>query len=270
MSNIIIRVIIIYVLVVALLRLMGKRQIGELEPFELVITIIIADLATIPMAEQTIPIWYGVIPLVTITLVHFIFSFLSNKSPLARDIISGKPAIVITPDGVDMKELKKLNMSFEELTEQLRNINYFNLGDINYAIIERNGKISVIPKAGSAPLTAKDMQLAKEESDIFWVIIENGKLIKRNLDEFEKNLSTTMTGILKLMKCEMTDIVVMSMSQGGQVYAQKSSGELKSFKLVGEEIIEMTEAEGLSRKKTIEQENALLKVNSRLAEVKKL
>jgi len=249
---------------------MGKRQLGEMEPYELVITLIIADLATIPMAEQTIPIWYGIVPLVAITVIHFIFSFLSQKSASMRGILSGKPAIVITPDGVDMAELKKLNISFEELTEHLRNADYFNLGDINYAIVERNGKITVIPKGTSQPITAKDLMLAKEESDIFWVVIENGKLIKRNLKELEHTISSSMSEILHKMKCSMSDVLLMSVSQGGQFFAQKKSGELRNFRLVGEDIIEITQSEGQSREKVLENEKAMLSVNSRLSEVKAL
>ena len=273
MFNIMVRVVIIYILVVALLRLMGKRQIGEMEPFELVITLIIADLATIPMAEQTIPIWYGVVPLVAITIVHFVFSFLSQKSTTVRDILSGKPAIVITPDGVDMKEMKKLNMSFEELQEQLRNVNYFDLGDINYAIIERNGKISVIPKGASQPLTATDMKIAKEESDIFWVIVENGKVVKRNLKELEHNIWDSMSDILSILKCKLSDILVLSLSQGGTVYAQKKGDTLRNFKFLDNNgtrtITELPQAEGLSREKSIQNETDMLDVNSRLSEVKR-
>ncbi|MCL2587587.1 MAG: DUF421 domain-containing protein [Firmicutes bacterium] len=268
MSNIIIRVIVIYIIVIALLRLMGKRQIGEMEPYELVITLIIADLATIPMAEQTIPIWYGVVPLVAITIIHFIFSFLSQKSVSMRDILSGKPAIVITPTGVDVEELKRLNMSFEELTEQLRNSDYFNLGDINYAIIERNGKITVIPKGASQPLTAKDLKLAKEESDIFWVVIENGKLLKRNLKELEHAIYGSISDILYRMKCSMSDILFMSVSQGGQFFAQKKTGELRNFRLSPDGITEIIQAEGMSREKSLENERAMLAVNSRLSEIK--
>jgi len=212
---------------------MGKRQIGEMEPFELVITLIIADLATIPMAEQTIPIWYGIVPLIAITIVHFLISFLTNKSTIMRDIISGKPVIVVDQGKIDFKELKKLNMSCEELIEQLRNLDYFDIGDINFAIVERSGKISIIPKADSMPTTREDMQIKTAESDIFYCIIENGKPVKRNFKEM--NLLNTMDGIMQdvihNMLCTQEQLLFAHLSPSGDIYAQKVGGSIESFKL---------------------------------------
>lgn len=146
MLNIIIRVLIIYTVAIAVIRLMGKRQIGEMEPFELVITLIIADLATIPMSDPTIPIWYGLLPLLFIEVIHFFVTKLQSRSKGFRDFISGRPVTVITPDGVDKTKLKALNMCHDELIEMLRNNGTFDINDVGYAIIERNGKISIIPK----------------------------------------------------------------------------------------------------------------------------
>ena len=234
MFNIIVRVIIIYLIVIMLMRLMGKRQIGEMEPFELVITLIIADLATIPMAEQTIPIWYGIVPLVAITIIHFVISFITQKSPLVRDIISGKPVIVVNEGSIDQKELKKLNMSNDELMEQLRNLDYFDIGDVNYAIIERNGKVTVIPKTASMPVTREDMQLKTEETDIFYCIIEQGKPIKRNFKELqiESKMFRVMEDIFKKASCENIDNVAFAaLSGGGDVYLQTNGGEMSNFKI---------------------------------------
>jgi uncharacterized membrane protein YcaP (DUF421 family) len=209
---------------------MGKRQIGEMEPFELVITLIIADLATIPMAEQTIPLWYGVIPLLVITVIHFVASILTKKSPLMRDIISGKPVIVIDPNGIDFKELKNLNISCEELLEALRNLDYFDLTDINYAIIERTGKITVIPKTGAMPATRKDLQLVKPETDVFYCIIENGRVIKKNFAEMGLHLDVT-DEILRTMQCHTRDIAFCALSAGGDVYIQKFGAPARNFKI---------------------------------------
>ena len=239
MFNIIIRVLIIYVVVIAVMRLMGKRQIGEMEPFELVITLIIADLATIPMAEQTIPLWYGVIPLLVIAIIHFVASVLTKKSPFMRDLISGKPVIVIDPNGIDFKELKNLNISAEELIEALRNLDYFDLTDIHYAIIERTGKITVIPKTGSMPATRNDHQFVKPETDVFYCIVENGRILKKNFKEMGLRLSpahTTphdgaMSSILRNMKCRAKDLAFCSLSEGGDVYAQKFGENATNFKI---------------------------------------
>lgn len=146
MLTIVIRVIIIYIIAIVVMRLMGKRQIGEMEPFELVITLIIADLATIPMADPTIPIWYGILPLLVIQVIHFFVVKLQCKSKTLRNILSGSPVIVVSPKGIDHKKLKELDICEDELMELLRGKDVFDLNDIDYAILESSGKLSVVPK----------------------------------------------------------------------------------------------------------------------------
>ena len=146
MLTIVIRVFIIYLIAIIVMRLMGKRQIGEMEPFELVITLIIADLATIPMSDPTIPIWYGILPLLVIQVIHFFVVKLQCKSETMRKILSGSPVIVVTPKGIDHKKLKQLDICEDELMELLRGKDVFDLQDIDYAILESSGKISVVPK----------------------------------------------------------------------------------------------------------------------------
>jgi uncharacterized membrane protein YcaP (DUF421 family) len=210
---------------------MGKRQIGEMEPFELVITLIIADLATIPMAEQTIPLWYGVIPLLVICVIHFVVSAISKKSATMRDIISGKPVVVIDDNGIDFEELKKLNISCEELMEALRNLDYFDMADINYAIIERNGKITVIPKASSMPVTREDKNIIVEESDLYFTVVENGTLIKKNFKEMGLQHDVVMPRILHNIKCSTKDILFLNLSDSGDVYVQKKGMPAQTIKI---------------------------------------
>ena len=226
-----IRVVIIYLVVIGIMRLMGKRQIGELEPFELVITIIIADLAAIPMSEMTIPVWYGIVPLLMIAIIHFVFSWVTTKSPLLRDVISGKPVVVIDSDGIDFKQLKKLNISMEELMEQIRNLDYFDLSDINYAIIERNGKITIIPKTANVPVTRQDMNIVKPENEVFYCIIEDGRIIHKNFKELEAQHDVVMPDILHNINGKVKDIAFCSLSKGGDVYIQKRNERCRTFKI---------------------------------------
>jgi uncharacterized membrane protein YcaP (DUF421 family) len=231
MFNIIFRVLVIYIVVICIMRLMGKRQIGEMEPFELVITLIIADLATIPMAEQTIPVWYGVVPLLVITVIHFALTWLSKKSSVMRDVLSGKPIIVIDPKGLAFDELKKLNISCEELMEQLRNLDYFDLTEINYAIIERNGKLTVIPKSTNMPVTRQDMKIVKPENEVFYCIVENGRVLNKNFKEMGLQHKVVMSDILHKISCETKQIAFCSLSEGGDVYIQKKGQNARNFKL---------------------------------------
>ena len=113
MLTIIIRSILIYFIVLLIYRLMGKRQLGQMQPFELVLTLIIADLATIPMAEVSVPVLHGIVPLLTLVVVHFILTLITKSSQMLSKVISGKPSIIINPKGIDYAVMKKLNLSTE-------------------------------------------------------------------------------------------------------------------------------------------------------------
>ena len=153
MFTLIIRAIVVYLLVLIVFRLMGKRQLGQMQPFELVLTLIIADLATIPMAENAVPVLHGVVPLLTLVCLHFLLTILTRKSDVLNKVISGKPVIVVNPDGIDYDALQKLNISIDDLFEAIRGCNYFSFDEIQYAIVETNGTVNVLPKKDYAPLT---------------------------------------------------------------------------------------------------------------------
>lgn len=153
MLTIVIRVIIIYIVTIVVMRVMGKRQIGDMEPFELVITLIIADLATIPMADPTIPIWYGILPLLVMQVLHFFVVKLQCKSKTVRKILSGSPVIVVSPQGIDYQKLKALDICTDELMELLRSKDIYDIKAIDYAILESNGKLSVVPKGEGGKLS---------------------------------------------------------------------------------------------------------------------
>jgi len=150
-----------------------------------------------------------------------------------RDIISGKPVIVIDEGKIDQKQLKSLNMSCEELLEQMRNLEYFDIGDINYAIVERSGKITIIPKSASMPATNQDMKIKVEETDIHYCILEGGKVIKRNFKELnlENKIEQIIGKITKHMKCKQKDLIFASLTSGGDVYAQINNKNMESFKI---------------------------------------
>ena len=184
-----IRVQIIYFVVLLFLRIMGKRQIGEMQPYELVITLIIADLATVPMSDANIPLINGILPLAILVILHYSITMLARKSIIFRKIVSGQPVIVISPDGINYEALKKLNMNLHDLQESLRQCNYFYFDQIQYAIIETNGKISVVPKSQYAPATAQDVDAQTEKAELPILIITDGKIMKDNLNVLAKVLN---------------------------------------------------------------------------------
>lgn len=144
MLIIFIRAIIIFVTLVVIMRLMGKRQIGEMQPFEFIITLLIAELACVPMTDVSIPLVYGVVSIIAVFILHQILTILEQSSQRFKSVIDGKPAVVINKRGVDIKELKKNNMDVSDLLESLRTTGNFSLDSVHYAIYESNGKLSVL------------------------------------------------------------------------------------------------------------------------------
>ncbi len=215
-----IRVQIIYFVVLLFLRIMGKRQIGEMQPYELVITLIIADLATVPMSDANIPLINGILPLAILVILHYSITMLARKSIIFRKIVSGQPVIVISPDGINYEALKKLNMNLHDLQESLRQCNYFYFDQIQYAIIETNGKISVVPKSQYAPATAQDVNAQTEKAELPILIITDGKIMKDNLKLV--NISESqLNSLFKTLKIpKVKDVVVMSLDSSGKMYYQ--------------------------------------------------
>ena len=132
-----IRVLIIYITVLVFLRLMGKRQIGEMQPYEVVITLIIADLATLPMSDTNIPLINGILPLAILVLIHFFITILTRKNIKIRRFMSGRPVVVISPKGIEYQALKDLNMNIDDLLESIRQAGFYSFDQILYAIIFR-------------------------------------------------------------------------------------------------------------------------------------
>ena len=181
MFIVLIRTVILYLLIIAGLRLLGKRQLGELEPAELTLTLIIADLASVPMQDNGIPLLTGLIPIIVLLCLATILSVLSVKSIRFRTILCGQPSVVIFDGVILERELRKNRLMVDELLEELRIQGYTDLRDIKFAILETNGKLSVLPKAARKPVTAEQMGLSPEEPGLPIVIISDGHLLSQNL-----------------------------------------------------------------------------------------
>ena len=152
------RTLILYFAVVVGMRIMGKRQIGEMQPSELVVSIMISDLASIPMQETGIPLFSGIIPMFTLIIMEVILSQLYLKNKKFRRLMTGKPSVIVHNGKVIESEMKKLRFNTDDLNEQLRMQGYSEIKDINFAILETNGQLSIIPKAKSKPPTLKDVE----------------------------------------------------------------------------------------------------------------
>lgn len=181
------RAIVLYIIVLIVMRLMGKREIGQLQPFELAISIMIADLATLPMAETGIPISNGIIPILGLLVMHLVISLLNMKSTKAREIICGKPSILIFRGKIDQQVLKKERFTINELEERLRDNNIFNIGDVEYAVLETSGQVTVIPKPNKRPTVPEDFNIEPKYEGIPYDLVVDGKVMYKNLEKLGKN-----------------------------------------------------------------------------------
>ncbi|SFD15057.1 DUF421 domain-containing protein [Clostridium uliginosum] len=185
-----IRTTILYSLVVLVMRLMGKRQIGELQPYEFVITIMISDLAALPMQDSRLPLLLGIIPIITLLFLKTILTLIQLKSQEARKIIDGEPCILIYKGKINYDALKKQQINLDELLEELRIANYFNLEEIQYAILENGGQLSVLPKnynSNSQSSSTSENTSKTKEVQLPKILVSDGKINKSSLSRMGKD-----------------------------------------------------------------------------------
>ena len=178
-----IRTILLYCILMVGLRLMGKRQIGELEPSELVLTLIISDLAAVPMQDFGIPLVNGVLPIITLFSLSMLLSFISLKSVKFRALACGHPTILVQNGKIQQQAMSKNRFTVDELFEQLRSQGLSDLSSVKYAILETNGSVSVLPYAKDSPATPQILQLELQDNvTLPLVVINDGRIIQRNLE----------------------------------------------------------------------------------------
>ena len=194
MLIIFLRAIFLYIVVLIVMRLMGKREIGQLQPFELAIAIMIADLASVPMSEVGIPIINGIIPILSLLVMHLIISFINLKSIKMRQLICGKPSILIYRGKINEDVMIKERFTINELEERLRDNNIFNIGDVDFAILETSGQVTVIPKPSKRNVIPEDFNIEPEYEGISYDLVVDGKVMYKNLEKIGKSY------ILKIIK----------------------------------------------------------------------
>jgi len=220
MIIIFLRAIILYVALLLVMRLMGKRQIGEMQPFEFVITLLIAELACIPMTDVSIPLTYGLVSVLAIFILHQIMSILERCGNKVKFLISGAPSLVITPNGVDLKELKRNNMGVEDLIEAMRSLGYFCLDDLKYAIFESNGKLSALER-----------EKINEKSEMPVLIINDGKFVKTNLQKLQID-QNKICDLFFNGKKNIANVQILTLDKNGRAYLQKRG---QSYKILSSE-----------------------------------
>lgn len=221
MALIFIRTILIFITLLAVMRLMGKRQIGEMQPYELVITLIIADLACIPMADTTIPLAYGFIAVLTVYFLHQLVCLLDLKIPRAKALLSGSPSVVINKNGIDESQLKKNNLDVCDLIESLRSAGYFSLDAVDYALYEAGGSFSALPR--------KDYE--EEQTSLPVVIVSGGKFNDKNVRLTGKDKEYYLSVLRERGFDELKKILVLTVDGNGKAYAQSKGQRYKVFHL---------------------------------------
>ena len=214
------RSILIYIFVLVVMRLMGKREIGQLQPFELAIAIMIADLASIPMTDPGIPISNGIISILGLLVMHLIISIINMKSMKAREIICGRPTILIYRGKIDEKALKRERFTINELEERLRGNNVTSLGDVEYAILETSGQVTVIQKPEKRNTIPEDFNIVPEYEGIPYDLVIDGKIMDDNLKSLGKNREWLKKQVEKF-KIKPEEALVVTYDGKGQIFCQK-------------------------------------------------
>ena len=224
MLTAVVRTVILYLVIVIGIRLMGKRQIGQLEPSEFVLSLLIADLAAVPMQDFGIPIIMGVIPIVTLLCLSTILSVLTVKSIRIRALLCSRPSIVVQDGRILSREMVNNRFTVDELMEELRVVGVTDLETVKYAVLETTGRISVILRKEEQPPTAADLGVSVEENGLPVIVISDGRILTENLKV--RNLSDQWLGQqLSGRKIEViSQVFLMTVDEAGKVYLSLKEG----------------------------------------------
>lgn len=217
-----IRSIVLYMIVLIVTRIMGKREIGQLQPFEFVISIMIANLATIPMSEVGVPILDGIVTIFSLLIMHLIITVLNLKSIKFRSIVCGKPAILVNKGKVNEDILEKERLDISELQEKLREKDVFDLGDVDYVILETNGEISVILKPEKRNANLQELGIEAEIEGLTYTLILDGRVMHKNLRKIGKNEKWLYKQIDKY-KAKVDEILIATINEKGDFFCQKKN-----------------------------------------------
>ena len=211
------RTVILYLLLIAVIRLMGKRQIGQMEPSEFVVTMLVANLASIPMQDGGIPLFSGVVPILTVLGTELILSALSLKSLRFRKLLCGKPVILIENGNILQKNLRKTRITLDELTGHLREKDVLDLRAVQFAILETNGNLSVFPYPKEKPACARDAGVQTKAQYLPVTVISDGRLLHENLKKAQKD-TRWVQRVLREQKAGLQDTWLLTVDGSDRVY----------------------------------------------------
>lgn len=220
MLLLIIRTTILYLAVVLAMKAMGKRQVGQLQPFELVVVITISAMAAIAMEDVGVPLINSIIPIITVMILQIGLSLINLKSEKARGIICGKPSVVVENGRIVEEELRQLRYNVNDLLEQMRAKNYFNIADVEYAILETNGQLSVIPKSQKRAVQPEDLQIQTKYEGLPTTLIIDGRINYDNLKKINLDENWLKTELSKFGINDIKEIFFASLDTLGNLFFQ--------------------------------------------------
>lgn len=224
MLTIFIRTVTIYLILTIIMRIMGKRQLGELDVGELVITIILSEIATTPITNPDRSILEAIIPILTLASLEILTSALILKAPIFKSILSSKPAVLVARGTIDFKMMKKVRISLEELVSQVRQNGIYDLNEVDYAILEENGKMSVIPKNANRQPDKSDMKVYCPDNGIMHLVISDGSVNLHGLKIIKKDRAW-LDRKLARFGIAIKDIFCMTVDDSGKIFIQKRDGK---------------------------------------------
>jgi len=210
------RTMIVYLVLIVTVRLLGKRQIGQMEPSEFVVTMLVANLASIPMQESGIPLLAGLVPIITVLGAELLLSTLSLRSIRLRKLLCGKPVILIENGNILQENLRKTRVTLDELTGHLREKDVLDLRSVQYAILETNGNLSVFPYPKERPASAKDAGIPARRQYLPLTIISDGKLLPENLQKANKDAAWVQR-VLEQNRTTLKDTWLLTVDGGDHV-----------------------------------------------------
>ena len=223
MISTVLRTIILYIVVTVAIRLMGKRQIGDMQPNELVVTLLISEIAAIPLQDTEQPVFVGIAAIFMLVFLEIIISILTLKSFFVRKIFSGKSVIIIKNGVIDQQAMRDVRMTVVDLIELLRGQNVFNINEVAFAVLEVNGNLSVLLKKDAQTLSVKDIDLTLPDDNLSLPVISDGKIVRESLDA----LKIKPSYIQKVLKTENTtakDVFLMTLDRDGNQTIIKKGG----------------------------------------------
>ncbi len=215
------RTLILFTLVIISMRIMGKRQIGQLQPYELAVLIMVSALAAVPMEDIAIPLFYSIIPITLLVVFQVFTSYAAQRSEKVRSVVCGRPSIIIQNGKIIESELRTMHLNINDLLEQLRICGYHNITDVEFAIFETNGDLSIIPKSQCRPLQPRDLQIETGYEGVPHPLIVDGNINHENLGKTGLDLLWLQNEMNKLGVGDPKDVLFATLDTEGQLFVQR-------------------------------------------------